>query len=58
MSEEKNIVINVTGENATVILHAAAPSFGLCQKESETEDLNEGFQGISANSTQSPSRGR
>jgi hypothetical protein len=57
MSEEKSIVINVTGENATVILHAAAPSFGLCQKESETEDLKEDYQGIATfGSTGSPRR--
>ena len=57
MSEEKSFVINVTGENATVILHAAAPSFGLCQKESETEDLKEDYQGVTTfGSTGSPSR--
>jgi hypothetical protein len=57
MSQEKSVVFNITGDNATVIVHTSAPSFG-CVEEIETEKEKSGQVGIMPiSSTGSPGRG-
>lgn len=57
MSQEKDVVINISGEHAVVHINTSAPIFG-CVEEIETEKEDSGQVGITPfGSTGSPGRG-